>query len=61
MIDFASFGWPQWLVLAWYVFSMAASASKSGQYVKVSGAGSIIVVILIVLTLTWGGFFSPRA
>lgn len=58
MIEFASFGWPQWVYLAWFVFGMIVTASKNGQYVKVRGGTQIVVSILILLVLICGGFFA---
>lgn len=58
MIDVASFGWPQWLYLAWIVFSMVVTASKNGEYVQVKGGAQIVITLTVLTVLACGGFFA---
>lgn len=57
MIDIASFGWPQWLYLAWFVFGLLMTAAKNGQDIKVAAPSQIIVSLIILIVLACGGFF----
>jgi hypothetical protein len=57
MIDIASFGWPQWLILAWITVTLIGIAKNSGELIHVNAVRSIIIVLLIVVVLVWGGFF----
>lgn len=58
MIDFTSFGWPQWLILAWIAFTVLSIGSKNGEAVTIRAAPAIAIQMLVLTTLTIGGFFN---
>ncbi len=57
MIDFTSFEWPQWLILAWIAFTMLSIASKNGEAITVRAAPSIAIQMIVLVALVIGGFF----
>jgi len=57
MINVASFGWPQWVILAWLAFGMIAAASKNGKEVVIRAPVQIVVTLITLIVLACGGFF----
>ena len=57
-IDYASWGWPQWLMVAHVALSMWAGIYLHGETVRSNGCYKAVNLSLLVALLIFGGFFS---
>lgn len=57
VIDF-HIGWPEGLMIAWCLLSLAINASEDGKTVKVQFPIALVRWLIFVGLLVWGGFFS---
>lgn len=58
MVDIATFGWPQWVVIVFLILAVTISAYRHGQNVKVEAHMVIIGRLILLVCLIAGGFFS---
>ena len=55
---FSVWGWPQWVILGWEIFTFALSIALEGRRSE-AGVTSLVIALLYIGVIYAGGFFKP--
>lgn len=51
-------GWPEWILMTLCVIDLLFHVSKNGELREYNATYKVIDLVIMLLLLQWGGFFS---